>query len=351
MQAALGDGEVDGRDDRDVHLHGAGRRGVHLHLAVGRPDLRAARADPGERQGVRAHIVGAGLEPHDERGARMHGGEVAHVQGVKDAENIELAFLREVGGVGEEGEGAVHGGKIRHEGGAGERPARTTRARHDSRRSFKHHPRSSAKSGVPQLQVAPGRGVNVVSFTCGTPDDADNADNSRLKRKLSSEVVCRVLSSSVALCRTLVITPRSLSISFPCMSRLRPPLLLASALLLAACAAPAPRHGVSLEPPLPRPSFTLTDTRGQPYDFARETRGRLTFLFFGYTNCPDVCPVHVANVAAVLHKLSFEDQQQATFVFVTVDPARDSLPALRAWLDHFDKSFVGLRGEARRWTA
>ena len=130
------------------------------------------------------------------------------------------------------------------------------------------------------------------------------------------------------------------------MSRLRPPLLLSAALLLAACAAPAPQHGVSLEPPLPRPSFTLTDTRGQPYDFARETRGRLTFLFFGYTNCPDVCPVHVANVASVLHKLSFEDQRRATFVFVTVDPARDSLPALRAWLDHFDKSFVGLRGEA-----
>jgi len=122
--------------------------------------------------------------------------------------------------------------------------------------------------------------------------------------------------------------------------------LLAAALCVSACAAPAPRHGVPLDPPLPRPSFTLTDTRGMPYDFARETRGRLTFLFFGYLNCPDVCPVHVGNVAAVLHTLPFEDQQRATFVFVTVDPARDSLPALRAWLDRFDKTFVGLRGEA-----
>ena len=125
----------------------------------------------------------------------------------------------------------------------------------------------------------------------------------------------------------------------------RPRLLSAVlALALAACTTPAPEHGVPLDPPLKRPSFTLTDTRGQPYDFGTETKGRLTFLFFGYTNCPDVCPVHVANVAAVLHKLPFEDQLKATFVFVTVDPARDSLPALRAWLDHFDKSFVGLRG-------
>lgn len=113
----------------------------------------------------------------------------------------------------------------------------------------------------------------------------------------------------------------------------------------AACTDPTPRHGVAIEPALPRPAFTLTDTRGAPFAFGTETRGRLTFLFFGYTNCPDVCPVHVANVAAVLRKLSFEDQQKARFVFVTTDPARDTLPALRRWLDQFDASFIGLRGD------
>jgi protein SCO1/2 len=118
-----------------------------------------------------------------------------------------------------------------------------------------------------------------------------------------------------------------------------------AAAFVAACAGPAPRHGVALQPAVPRPSFTLTDTRGQVFDFGRETHGLLTFLFFGYTNCPDVCPVHVANVAAVLHTLPFEEQQRARFVFVTTDPARDSLPALRKWLDHFDASFIGLRGD------
>lgn len=119
----------------------------------------------------------------------------------------------------------------------------------------------------------------------------------------------------------------------------------AAVALLCACTEPAPRHGVVLEPALPRPAFTLTDTRGAPFEFSKETHGLLTFLFFGYTNCPDVCPVHVANVAAVLHTLPFEEQRKARFVFVTADPARDSLPALRKWLDHFDTTFIGLRGD------
>jgi len=93
-----------------------------------------------------------------------------------------------------------------------------------------------------------------------------------------------------------------------------------------------------------KPSFTLTATDGQPFDFKARTAGKLTLLFFGYTNCPDVCPVHAANIAAVLRTLSWDDRQKVTFVFVTTDPDRDSLPAIRAWLDHFDSSFVGLHG-------
>lgn len=121
-------------------------------------------------------------------------------------------------------------------------------------------------------------------------------------------------------------------------------LLVFGAGLTMACTNTTPQHGVSIDPPIPRPSFTLTDTRGQAFEFANETRGTLTFLFFGYTNCPDVCPVHVANVATVLHKLPYEEQQNARFVFVTTDPARDSLSQLRRWLDQFDRTFIGLRG-------
>ncbi len=131
---------------------------------------------------------------------------------------------------------------------------------------------------------------------------------------------------------------------------MRPILLIAAAAIAAACAsggADRPHgalRGVELGAPLERPSFTLMATDGAPYDFGARTAGKLTFLFFGYTHCPDICPVHVANVASVLRSLSFEDRSRAQFVFVTVDPARDSLPLLKTWLAQFDDTFIGLAG-------
>ncbi|HEU5359021.1 MAG TPA: SCO family protein [Gemmatimonadales bacterium] len=104
-------------------------------------------------------------------------------------------------------------------------------------------------------------------------------------------------------------------------------------------------HGVVLPVPFPRPQVTLTATDGRPFDFAAATRGRVTFLFFGYTHCPDVCPVHMANLAAVLKDLTHEDRDRVQVVFVTTDPARDSAQVLRRWLDQFDPTFIGLRGD------
>ena len=105
-----------------------------------------------------------------------------------------------------------------------------------------------------------------------------------------------------------------------------------------------PLRGVGLGAPVARPDFTLTATDGKPFAFKERTAGKVTLLFFGYTNCPDVCPVHAANVAEVVKTLSWEDRQRVQFVFVTTDPDRDSLPAIRKWLDNFDKTFIGLRG-------
>ena len=95
---------------------------------------------------------------------------------------------------------------------------------------------------------------------------------------------------------------------------------------------------------IPRPAFTLTDTDGKPFAFAERTAGRLTFLEFGYTNCPDVCPVHMANLSTVLANLAPSDRMRISVVFVTVDPARDSAAVLRRWLDAFSTEFIGLRG-------
>src|SRR5246127_1864237 len=102
--------------------------------------------------------------------------------------------------------------------------------------------------------------------------------------------------------------------------------------------------GGLVTPPLPKPHFVLTDTSGARFDFWNRTRGSITLLFFGYTYCPDECPLHMAHLGAALKKLSPEIAAQVKLVFVTTDPARDKPAELRRWLNNFDKRFVGLTG-------
>jgi len=104
-------------------------------------------------------------------------------------------------------------------------------------------------------------------------------------------------------------------------------------------------HGIALDPARPKPDFTLVATDGRPFHFAADTHGIITLLYFGYTYCPDVCPVHMANIAEVLHQMPPEDQERVRVVFVTTDPTRDTPTRLRAWLDNFDPRFIGLIGD------
>ncbi len=103
-------------------------------------------------------------------------------------------------------------------------------------------------------------------------------------------------------------------------------------------------RGGLVTPPLPKPRFVLTDTSGAPFDFWNRTQGSVTLLFFGYTYCPDQCPMHMANLGMALKKLPSGVADRVKLVFVTTDPARDAPMQLRQWLDHFDKHFVGLTG-------
>jgi protein SCO1 len=103
-------------------------------------------------------------------------------------------------------------------------------------------------------------------------------------------------------------------------------------------------RGGLVTPPLPKPSFSLTTTSGDKFDFRSKTDGYVTLLFFGYTSCPDVCPLHMSNIGTALKKMPSNLADQVKLVFVTTDPARDSGRVLRSWLDHFDKSFIGLTG-------
>jgi protein SCO1/2 len=93
-----------------------------------------------------------------------------------------------------------------------------------------------------------------------------------------------------------------------------------------------------------RPGFTLRALDGTPFDFRARTGGQVTLLFFGYTHCPDVCPLHMANIAAVLAKMPPDDARKIDVVFVTTDPARDTPERVRTWLAQFNPRFIGLTG-------
>ncbi|MCF6743501.1 SCO family protein [Blastococcus sp. KM273128] len=114
--------------------------------------------------------------------------------------------------------------------------------------------------------------------------------------------------------------------------------------------APDDRYaGLDLPEPYRRPSFTLTDTTGAEYDFKEATAGRPTMLFFGYTECPDICPTTMADVAVALRGVDPALAEQVQVVFVTTDPATDTPEVLGEYLDRFDAdlptSFVGLTGD------
>jgi protein SCO1/2 len=107
-------------------------------------------------------------------------------------------------------------------------------------------------------------------------------------------------------------------------------------------------QGFGLVPPQPRPSFVLTDTSGQSFSFADRTSGHPTFLYFGYTHCPDVCPTTMADIGRALLAVPADVRAKALVVFVTTDVARDTGPAIADWLSAFSipsyGGFVGLTG-------
>lgn len=128
------------------------------------------------------------------------------------------------------------------------------------------------------------------------------------------------------------------------ISRIPALFLIAASLLAAEPGSSDGYRGGLVAPPLPKPRFVLTDTSGVPYDFWDKTQGVITLLFFGYTNCPDECPMHMMNIGAALKRLPPGVAGQVKLVFVTTDPARDTPAEIRQWLDHFDKHAVGLTG-------
>lgn len=124
--------------------------------------------------------------------------------------------------------------------------------------------------------------------------------------------------------------------------------MLVLTLLLAACDAPklpSPFHASDVSSRFGQADFQLTDHDGKSRTLA-DFRGKVTVLFFGYTNCPDVCPTTMADMAQVMRMLG-KDARKVQVLFVTVDPERDSPEMLRQYAPAFDPSFLSLYGDAQ----
>lgn len=101
-------------------------------------------------------------------------------------------------------------------------------------------------------------------------------------------------------------------------------------------------HGGLIDPPVAAQDFTLLDQHGQPFHLS-DHRGDVVVMFFGYTSCPDVCPATLAHMKSVREQLG-DLAADTEFVFLTVDPGRDTRDRLARHLARFDPAFVGLTG-------
>ena len=104
-------------------------------------------------------------------------------------------------------------------------------------------------------------------------------------------------------------------------------------------------HGAVLEEQYTLPAVELTGTDGKPYSLTEDTTKPVTLVFFGYTNCPDICQVVMADIASALTRLDEADRAKVGMLFVTSDPARDDPATLRAYLDRFNPEFEGVTGD------
>jgi len=138
-------------------------------------------------------------------------------------------------------------------------------------------------------------------------------------------------------------------------SMLRAPMLhtlvLAAALALAACSAPSTPtfHGTDITGAEYGKTLALTDHHGTPRTLA-DFRGKVVTVFFGYTQCPDVCPTTLSTMSEAMRRLG-PDADRVQVLFVTVDPERDTPALLADYVPAFDPRFLGLYGDLERTAA
>jgi protein SCO1 len=101
-------------------------------------------------------------------------------------------------------------------------------------------------------------------------------------------------------------------------------------------------NGVVIDPPLPAEEIRLTDHNGQPF-LLSDARGKIVLVFFGYTNCPDECPITMAKLRQVFDILG-DDSRDIQVLLITTDPENDGPEQLKSYLANFHPAFLGLYG-------
>jgi protein SCO1/2 len=117
--------------------------------------------------------------------------------------------------------------------------------------------------------------------------------------------------------------------------------ILGLAVASVACGAEAPLHGVVIDPPQEVPAVRITDADGHVFDLDAERGQHVAAIYFGYTHCPDVCPTTLADWARARRAMG-RAASRMRWVFVSVDPQRDTPGVARDYARQFDSSFVGL---------
>jgi protein SCO1 len=116
-------------------------------------------------------------------------------------------------------------------------------------------------------------------------------------------------------------------------------LLLITAALLGGCRS-YQFHGITYEPPQAAPPINGLDQDGTPFSLD-SLQGNVALVFFGYTNCPDVCPTTLAEMRVLRSQIK-DKADKVKVVYVTVDPERDTVPRLKEFLPVFDPTFIGI---------
>ena len=117
---------------------------------------------------------------------------------------------------------------------------------------------------------------------------------------------------------------------------------LGTALVAAVLLAWIPPAGAGDPPGPPGGEFTLDSTRG-PVDLG-DPDGKVVMLFFGFTSCPDVCPLSLAKIGACLSSLGVEQAQDVRALFITLDPGRDTAERMHQYAEFFHPGIIGLTG-------